>query len=158
DPVFGAVYKICEVQKNGECIPKIKVSETIEKITNPGRKSVYRIYDNTGQAIADLITKAGEKPDLSKPYRYVDPEKPWKVRVFENCTARELQQPVIRGGKRVDKTRSLSELKAFVEKQLKDEIWEEEQRFENPHKHYLDMSPEFYEMKMDLLLKNPSDL
>ena len=126
----------------------------MEKITNPGKKSVYRIYDENGQAIADLITKEGETVDLSEPYRYVDPEKPWKVRMFENCTAKELQQPVIRNGKRVNEPRSLSELKAYVDKQLKEEIWEEEQRFENPHKHYLDMSPEFYEMKMDLLSKS----
>ena len=149
DPVFGAVYKMCEIQINGKKIPKIKISETVEKITNPGRKKVYRIYDEQGQAIADLLTRADETVDLSKPYRYVDPEKPWKNRFFENCTAKELQQPVIRGGKRVNDPVSLQEIKDFV----KDEIWEEEQRFENPHKHYLDMSPAFYELKMELLAK-----
>ena len=153
DPVFGAVYKMCEIQINGKKIPKIKISETVEKITNPGRKKVYRIYDEQGQAIADLLTRADETVDLSKPYRYVDPEKPWKNRFFENCTAKELQQPVIRGGKRVNDPVSLQEIKDFVVRQLKDEIWEEEQRFENPHKHYLDMSPAFYELKMELLAK-----
>ena len=144
---------MCEIQMNGQHIPKIKISETVEKITNPGRKKVYRIYDQEGQAIADLITKADETVDLSKPYRYIDPEKPWKNRFFENCTAKELQQPVIRDGKRVSDPVSLSDIKAFVNHQLTDEIWEEEQRFENPHKHYLDMSPAFYELKMDLLSK-----
>ena len=151
DPVFGAVYKLTSVNKNGETIPKIKVSETPEKITNPGQKKVYRIYDEAGKAIADLITKADETPDLSRPYRYVDPGKPWKNRHFENCTAKELQVPVIVDGKRVYPKQSLQELQDFVASQLRDEIWQEEQRFENPHVHYLDMSPYYYELKMGLL-------
>ncbi|SFT49278.1 nicotinate phosphoribosyltransferase [Lachnospiraceae bacterium XBD2001] len=151
DPVFGAVYKICEVEHEGVRIPKIKVSETVEKITNPGRKRVYRIYDESGKAIADLITKWDEELDLSKPYRYVDPEKPWKTRYFENCTAKELQVQVIAGGKRTREPESLQNLKGFVMTQLCSEIWAEEQRFENPHKHYLDMSPAYYEGKMELL-------
>ncbi|MCR5640220.1 MAG: nicotinate phosphoribosyltransferase [Lachnospiraceae bacterium] len=151
DPVFGAVYKISEVEHNGVRTPKIKVSETVEKITNPGRKRVFRIYDESGKAIADLITKWDETPDLSKPYRYVDPEKPWKNRYFENCTAKELQVQVISAGKRTQKVESLQDLKGYVMTQLCSEIWAEEQRFENPHKHYLDMSPAYYEGKMELL-------
>ena len=151
DPVFGAVYKIVEVNKNGEVIPKIKVSETVEKITNPGNKKLYRIYDDEGKAIADLITRADEKLDLSQPYRYVDPKKPWKNRFFTDCTAKELMVDVIVDGKRVYETEKLSDIRDYVAKQLTDEIWDEEQRFENPHTHYLDMSPEYYELKMSLL-------
>ena len=151
DPVFGAVYKIASVTKNGEVIPKIKISETTEKITNPGEKEVYRIYDENGSAIADLITKKDEELDLSQPYRYVDPKKPWKNRVFENCTAKKLQVPVIVDGKRVVEKRSLDEIRSYVKDQLKNEIWDEEQRFQNPHIHYLDMSPYYYELKMGLL-------
>ena len=151
DPVFGAVYKMVEVNKKRACIPKIKISETFEKITNPGRKRVYSIYDENGQAIADLLTGANETLDLSKPYRYIDPEQPWKQRSFENCTAKELQTLVVKDGKRVAPPTPLTEIQAYVKKQLKEEIWEEEQRFENPHRHYLDMSPSYYELKMDLL-------
>lgn len=151
DPVFGAVYKIVEVNKNGEVIPKIKVSETVEKITNPGNKKLYRIYDDEGKAIADLITRADEELDLSQPYRYVDPKKPWKNRFFTDCTAKELMVDVIVDGKRVYETEKLSDIRDYVAKQLTDEIWDEEQRFENPHTHYLDMSPEYYELKMSLL-------
>ena len=151
DPVFGAVYKMVEVNKKRACIPKIKISETFEKITNPGRKRVYRIYNENGQAIADLLTGWNEALDLSKPYRYIDPEQPWKQRSFENCTAKELQILVVKDGKRVTQQTPLSEIQAFVKKQLHEEIWEEEQRFENPHRHFLDMSPSYYEMKMDLL-------
>lgn len=151
DPVFGAVYKIAAVQKGDRVIPKIKISETTEKITNPGEKEVYRIYDENGSAIADLITKKGEDLDLSQPYRYVDPKKPWKNRMFENCTAKKLQIPMIVEGKRVVEPRSLDEIRSYVKEQLKNEIWDEEQRFQNPHIHYLDMSPYYYELKMGLL-------
>jgi nicotinate phosphoribosyltransferase len=151
DPVFGAVYKIAAVQKGDTVIPKIKISETTEKITNPGEKEVYRIYDENGSAIADLITKKGEKLDFSQPYRYVDPKKPWKNRMFENCTAKKLQIPMIVDGKRVVEPRSLEEIRNYVKDQLKNEIWDEEQRFQNPHIHYLDMSPYYYELKMGLL-------
>ncbi|MBU3804196.1 MAG: nicotinate phosphoribosyltransferase [Candidatus Cellulosilyticum pullistercoris] len=153
DSTFGAVYKIAGVEKDSVCVPRIKVSETVEKITNPGRKKVYRIYNEEGNAIADLITLASETPDLSKPYRYVDPKEPWKNRYFTNCTAKELQQPVIRDGKFVGERQSLESIRQYVRKQLETEIWQEEQRFENPHRHYLDMSPAYYELKMSLLFE-----
>lgn len=151
DPVFGAVYKIAAVEENGVFEPRIKISENVEKITNPGRKEVYRIYDAAGHSVADLITMEGETVDMSAPYRYVDPVKPWKNRYFEGCTAVKLQQPVISGGKRVMPKESLDDIRAYVERQLSDEVWEEEQRFENPHGHYLDMSPAYYELKMNML-------
>ena len=151
DPVFGAVYKLSSVCKDGKEIPKIKLSEMVEKTTNPGRKRLYRIYDKEGKAFADLIAKADETVDLSKPYRFVDPKKPWKNRSYEGCTAKELLVPVIRDGRRACKERSLSEIRDYVQKQLQDEIWSEEQRFENPHIHYLDMSPDYYELKMSLV-------
>lgn len=151
DPVFGAVYKIAAVEENGVFVPRIKVSENVEKITNPGLKKIYRVYCEQGNAIADLITRADEIVDMDKPYRYVDPEKPWKNRYFTNCTVKELQQLVVKDGKRVYQARSLDEIRSYVEQQLETEIWQEEQRFENPHKHYLNMSPNYYELKMSLL-------
>lgn len=151
DPVFGAVYKISAVKENGSFVPRIKVSETVEKITNPGLKQVYRIFGDCGQAVADLITGAEEEVDLTNPYRYVDPEKPWKNRHFENCTAKKLQKLIVKNGRRIAPVQSLEEIRAYVKRQLDTEIWPEEQRFENPHKHYLDMSPAYYEMKMNLL-------
>ena len=151
DPVFGAVYKISAVENNGTYEPRIKVSEAVEKITNPGFKRVYRIYGEEGYAVADLIAGFDEEVDMDRPYRYVDPEKPWKNRFFENCTCKELQQLVIKAGKRTQPARSLEDIRSYVKEQLASEIWQEEQRFENPHKHYLDMSPDYYDMKMSLL-------
>ena len=151
NPVFGAVYKLCAVEENGEMKPRIKVSETVEKITNPGLKDVYRVFNEHGNAIADLITIAGEEIDFSKPYRFVDPESPWKRRSFTNCTVRKLQQPVMIGGRRVYEPQETLEIAAYVHHQLQNEVWEEEQRFENPHGHYLDFSPAYYRMKLQML-------
>ena len=142
------------VEEGDVCIPRIKVSETFEKITNPGRKNVYRVYDVEGHAIADLLTKAGEEPDFSKPYQYVDPHKPWKKRSFIDCRIKSLQKLIIKDGKLVEKLPSLKQIRDFVKYQLEHEIWPEEQRFENPHKHYLDMSPEYYALKNGLLCQN----
>ncbi|MCI9020664.1 MAG: nicotinate phosphoribosyltransferase [Eubacterium sp.] len=151
EPVFGAVYKIVAVEENGVFQPRIKISENTEKITNPGLKKVYRIYDKEGNAIADLLAKSGQVLDFTKPLRYVDPVKPWKNRFFENCTAKELQIPVFQNGKLVYSQPSINEIADYVRHQLSNEIWEEEQRFENPHNHYMDMTPELYEEKMNLL-------
>ena len=135
DPVFGAVYKIAGV----------------EKITNPGFKKVYRVYNDKGRAIADLLTLLEEVPDTTEPYRYIDPEQPWRELYFENCTFKEMKQLIIKDGKLIVTLPTLEELRQYVKDQLDQEIWLEEQRFENPHRHYLDMSPGYYQMKMDLL-------
>ena len=151
DPVFGAVYKIVGIEKQGKWEPRIKVSESVTKITNPGLKNVYRVYSAEGKAIAELLTLPGEKPSTDSPYCYIDPEKPWKELYFENCTFKNMQELVIKDGKQIVKSPTLKEIRAYVQDQLTHEIWEEEQRFENPHSHYLDMSPDYYHMKMDLL-------
>lgn len=151
EPVFGAVYKIAAVEENGTFEPRIKISENVEKITNPGLKQVYRIYDADGQAIADLLATDDQPVDASEKFRYVDPKKPWKNRYFENCTAKALQVPIFKDGKQVYEAPDIREIRAYVKRQLSEEIWEEEQRFENPHEHYVDMTPELYEIKMNLL-------
>ena len=151
EPVFGGVYKLCAVERDGVWEPRIKVSDTVEKTTNPGLKDVYRIYNDRGLAVADLITIAGEELDLTKPYRFIDPVRPWKVLHLENCTAKKMQVQVLKGGRRCYETEKLSDIAGRLRSQLENEIWQEEQRFSNPHRHYLDMSPAYYEMKMELL-------
>ena len=151
EPVFGAVYKIAAVQENGKFEPRIKISENVEKITNPGLKQVYRVYDADGKAIADLLASKDEVVDMSKPFRYVDTQKPWKNRSYENCTAKPLQVQIFSKGEQVYEEPTLDEIRKFVREQLDNEIWAEEQRFENPHLHYMDMTPDLYETKMGLL-------
>lgn len=149
--LLGAVYKIAAVEKNGEYSPRIKISGTVEKITNPGLKKVYRVYDQNGKAKADLIAKIDEEVNMEGDFRFVDPAMPWRNLKFTNCTAKPLQQKIFENGKLVYKLPSLEEIRDYVNRQLGEEIWEEEQRFVNPHIHYMDMTPDYYELKMGLL-------
>ena len=151
DPVFGAVYKLVAVEEDGVFQPRIKMSENVEKLTNPGLKDIYRIYDHHGKAVADMIAVQGEQIDLTQPFRYVDPRKPWKNRFFEGGSAVNLRRLYVRDGERVEDLPPLEEIREYVRRQLAEEIWPEEQRFENPHSHYLDMTPDYYELKMGLL-------
>lgn len=149
--LLGAVYKIAAVEKDGKFEPRIKISGTVEKITNPGLKKVYRIYDQNGKAKADLIAKADEEVNMDGDFRFVDPQMPWRNLKFSNCIAKPLQVKIFENGKRVYELPTLEEIRAYVKKQLEEEIWEEEQRFINPHVHYMDMTPDYYELKMGLL-------
>ena len=154
DPVFGAVYKLCAVTNaEGQFEPRIKVSETVEKITNPGLKRIYRVYNTEGKAFADLI--AGQEgvsyEDVQRGIIVIDPERPWKKRLFRDCTLRELQVKVLEGGKRTQPVPTVKQIAAYVRHQLDNEIWDEEQRFRNPHQHYIDMTTDYYNMKMNML-------
>ena len=151
DAKFGAVYKLAAIKQGDHFVPKIKLSENIGKITNPGVKQLYRVYSDKGASIADLITNAGETPKDGENFTYICPDKPWKPRVFSNCTFRPLLQPLFREGKLVAKLPKLEEIRQYVLRQLQDEVWTEEQRFENPHQHYLDMSEGYYQMKLSLM-------
>ena len=109
--LLGAVYKIAAVEENGVFTPRIKISGTVEKITNPGLKKVYRIYDQNGKAKADLIAKADEEIDMSGMFRFVDPKMPWRNLKFANCTAKPLQVKIFENGKRVYELPALEEIR-----------------------------------------------
>ena len=157
NPVFGAVYKLAAIFRDGKQIPKIKISEMPEKLTNPGFKKIYRVYDESGKAIADYLTLADEIIDPSKPVRFIDSRKYWRNRSFENCTFKELQVPVFKNGELVYKCPPLDEIREYVKNQLNNEIWVEEQRFSNPHTHFFDFSPAMYELKMEMLDESSAD-
>lgn len=153
DPVFGGVYKLAAVMNDeGTFVPKIKISENVEKITNPGKKKLWRVYSReTGYGLADLLTMYDEEVDDSKPFPYVDPVKPWKKMQFENVNIRELQKVIFRDGKLVYDKPALEEIRQYVQEQLKGQVWEEEQRYENPHIHYVDLSRKLYDVKEKML-------
>ncbi len=151
EPVFGGVYKLVAIEKNGNIIPKIKVSENVAKITNPCFKKVYRLFSNsTGKAIADVITLAEETIDSSKEYEIFDPEHTWKRKKVVDFTAVELQVPIFKKGKCVYKSPNLQEIRAYCMEQL-DKIWDEAKRFENPHEYYVDLSEKLWNIKYKLL-------
>ena len=153
-PVLGGVYKLCAIEKDGEIIPKIKLSENVQKITTPGNKRVYRLYDReSGKAAADLITLASETVDDSRPYELFDPDFTWKRKTLTNYTARELLEPLFRKGECVYKERNIEEIKSYCREQI-DTLWDEVTRFENPHNYYVDLSQQLWDVKHELLRKN----
>lgn len=153
-PVLGGVYKLCGVQKDGKVIPKIKLSENVSKITTPGNKRVYRLYDKeSGKAIADLITLVDEILDDSKPYELFDPDFTWKRKLVTDFVSRELLEPVFDKGKCVFNKKSAKEIREYCKQQV-DTLWDEVTRFENPHNYYVDLSQALWDLKHEMLGKN----
>ena len=154
-PVFGGVYKLAAVEdREGNIIPRIKVSENLNKITNPHFKKTYRIFDKaTGKAEADYIAVWDEVVDESRPLELFDPEATWKRKTFTNYTARPLQVQVFRGGELVYKRPALQEIQRYCLEQV-DTLWDEVKRFENPHTYYVDLSQRLWDIKQALLRKN----
>ena len=133
-------------------IPKIKMSENPEKITNPHFKKVYRIYDNeTGTAIADLLTVFDEKINESEPLELFDPIQTWKTKTVTNYTARQLLEPIFLNGECVYDTPKIADIRTYCQKEI-ETLWEEVKRFENPHNYYVDLSKKLWDIKRDLLV------
>lgn len=154
NPAFGGVYKLAAIQKeDGTFLPKIKLSENTEKVTNPGNKTVYRIYDNdTGKIRADYICLAEETFDTEEDLILFDPNEPWKRTRLAggSYTMRELFVPVFLKGACVYQSPSVMEIQAVCTKE-KDTIWNETKRFVNPAKIYVDLSDKLYAIKRELL-------
>ena len=152
EPVFGGVYKLAAVEDAaGGIIPRIKISENVGKITNPGFKKVYRFYDrDTGMAEADYICLHDETVDDSRPLSICDSDVHWKHKVMENYTARELQVPVFKSGELVYRVPGLTEIKDYCARQVAT-LWPEVQRFDNPHNYYVDLSEKLLTLKDEML-------
>ena len=155
EPVFGCVYKLAAVEDEaGNIIPKIKVSENVGKITNPHFKKVYRFYGNdTGKAIADYICLHDEVVDDSQDLEIFDPQATWKRKNIYNFTAKELLVPIFKNGELVYDMPSLPEIQKYCAEQV-DTLWDEVQRFDNPHTYYVDLSQKLWDIKYALLKSN----
>jgi len=152
EPVFGGVYKLAAMEdEDGTIIPKIKISENVEKITNPHFKRLWRFYGNdTGKAIADYLSVYDETVDDSRNLRIFDPEATWKSKEVYDFTARELQVPIFRNGEQVYQTPSLDKIRSYCAEQM-DTLWDEVKRFDNPHNYYVDLSQKLWDIRYDLL-------
>jgi nicotinate phosphoribosyltransferase len=154
EPVFGGVYKLAAVEENGEIISKIKISENIEKITNPGFKKVYRLFDkDSKKAIADVITLADEEIPENKDYELFDPGFIWKRKIATNFFAKRLQERIFDKGECVYTSPPLDKIRDYCKEQV-GTLWEEILRFENPHEYYVDLSKELWELKDQLIKKH----
>ena len=157
NPAFGGVYKLASIQNDkGEMVPTIKISENVAKISDPGDKVIYRIYDESGKIFADLIALAHEKYDESEPLELFDPNEPWKRTVLEpgHFTINPLLVQVFKDGECVYESPGVDEICKLREREL-DSIWEESKRLLNPHEVHVDLSQELYDLKQELL-KNHS--
>ena len=156
NPAFGGVYKLAAIQDDeGNFIPKIKLSENTEKVTNPGNKKIYRIYDKeTGKIKADLICMDDEVYTEDQTMKLFSPSEPWKKTKLApgTYTLRELMIPVFKQGNCVYESPKVMDIRAYCLRE-QDTLWEETKRFVNPHKVYVDLSQKLYDTKIALLDK-----
>ncbi|MCI6609429.1 MAG: nicotinate phosphoribosyltransferase [Ezakiella sp.] len=157
DPVFGGVYKLVAMENDGEIIPKIKISEDVEKITNPGFKQIYRLYDKeTGYMEADLVTLHDEEAPNGEPLEIFHPLFTWKRSVVSNYEAVPLLTQIFKEGKLIYKNPDIEEIRNYAKSEL-DRVWEEVKRLDSPHAYYVDLSQKLYDVRFNLL-KERNDL
>ena len=153
-PSFGGVYKLAAIQnEKGEFVPKIKISENTEKITNPGNKTIYRIYEKaSGKIKADLICFADEVIDPKQDLLLFDPMDTWKKTKLAGgtYTVREILLPIFKNGECLYKSPTLKEIAAYCREE-KDTLWDETKRLFYPHRVYVDLSQKLYAVKQSLL-------
>lgn len=151
-PVMGGVYKLVAVEdEHGDVVPKIKISENVAKITTPCFKQVYRLFDReTDKAIADVVTLFDEVIETDKGYELFDPLHTWKRKSVNNFYAKPLLERIFKNGECIYKSPDVHTIKNYCKSQL-DTLWDELKRFENPHKYYVDLSKQLWQIKNDLL-------
>jgi nicotinate phosphoribosyltransferase len=151
EPVFGGVYKLSGLEKDGQIIPKMKISENVEKITNPGFKKLYRLYDKTTNRVqSDVITLESEPAPEGDDYIIFDPSYTWKRKKLANFNAVNIRQEIFRGGKLVYDLPAVGEIREYCKDQVAT-LWEELLRFENPQAYYVDLSDELWRLRTGLI-------
>ena len=154
-PSFGGVYKLAAImdRHTGKFIPKIKLSENTEKVTNPGNKTIQRIYDKeTGKIIADLICLVDEEFDEKNSLLLFDPIETWKKTHLApgTYTMRELLVPIFKNGECVYESPKVMDIREYCKKE-QETLWDESRRLVNPHEIHVDLSNELWHMKAQLL-------
>lgn len=156
DPVFGGVYKLVAIEKDEKLQAKIKVSENVEKITTPGFKKVYRLYDTeTGKAEADYIALKDEEIDDGEPLVIFDPLFTWKMKKMKNYKAREMQVTIFKDGELVYDEPSLEEIASYRKEEV-ESLWDEVKRYDTPHNYYVDLSQKLWNLKQKLIIEAKS--
>ena len=149
-PALGGVYKLSAVLESNELVPKIKISEDPEKITNPGIKKVVRIYDKFNKAEADLILLEDEEIDLSKELTIFHPTYTWKRKTFRDFKLKELLKPLFINGECLYEKKSVMDIKAYAKKEL-NTLWTQYKRLNSPEKYKVDLSQKLWDLKRDMI-------
>ena len=151
NPALGGVYKMSAEEMNGVFVPRIKISENPIKVTNPGRKRLYRFYDRrTGKALADLIALEDEDFSSGEPLEIFDPENTWKRMTLCDYTVRPLLVPIFENGEQVYVSPSLHAIAEYAKQEM-DSFWDEYKRLHSPHRYKVDLSQKLYDLKHDML-------
>lgn len=151
EPIFGGVYKLTAVEDDGVIIPKIKISENVGKITTPGFKQIYRLYEKkTNKAIADVVTLHDEIINENEPYEIFHPLYTWKRKTIKNFYARKLLVKLFENGLSIYQSPDIHEIKQYCKEQI-DSLWDEVKRFEKPHEYAVDLSKPLWDIKNKLL-------
>jgi len=154
NPSLGGVYKLSAIEDNGVLIPKLKISDTVAKITNPGLKKVVRFYDKlTNKSIADLIMLKDEPLPDGKPFTIFHPEHIWKKTTIKDYYVKELMKDIFIDGKLVYEKPSLKKISDYA-KENREEFWEQYKRIHKPEIFKVDLSDKLYMVKQELLTKN----
>ncbi len=153
-PIFGGVYKLCAIDNKDNIIPKIKISENISKITIPGFKALWRLFDHdSNKALADIITLHNENISEYSPYEIFDPEHTWKRKTIAKFKAKRLLVPIFIKGNKCYNVPSVRDIREYCKNQVST-LWDEVIRFENPHKYYVDLSKNLWSLRNELISKN----
>ncbi len=151
EPVFGGVYKLAALETEGKMIPKIKISENVEKITNPGFKTIWRLFDkDTNRMLADIIALDDEPAPEGDSIVIFDPNATWKKKTITNFYAKNLRERIFEGGKKVYESPDIKEIKEYCAEQM-DLMWDEMKRFENPQTYYVDLSDKLFDLKKNMI-------
>lgn len=156
-PALGGVYKLAAEREDGVWQPRMKVSENVTKITNPGIKKVVRFFNRDGKALADLIALEDEYFPEDQPLTIFDPIQTWKRKTLREFHTRDLMVPVFRQGRRVYELPALVDIQLYARQQL-NTLWSEVRRLTNPHHYIVDLSPQLYELRQKLLLDIDSEV
>ncbi len=153
NPVFDGVYKLAAVEdKDGNIIPRIKISENVGKITTPHFKKVYRFFSKENhKAEADLLSVYNEELDFTKPFELFDPIATWKRKTLEDYEVVELLKPIFINGELVYDLPTIEEIRTYCAEQV-ESLWDEVKRFENPHNYYVDLTQKLWDIKQQLLM------
>lgn len=149
-PALGGVYKLAAIEKDGVMYPKMKFSDNVNKMTNPGYKKVARLYSKAGMAMADLIMLDEEKIDITKPLTIFDPVETWKQMTLKDFTYKNLLVPIFKNGKQVYASPSLEKIREHCKKEFST-FWDEFKRLKKPHIYKVDLSDKLYELKKELM-------
>ncbi len=155
NPVFGGVYKLCAIEKNGVLEPKIKISDNVEKVTNPGFKDIVRLYDENGKIISDQL-RLFDEPMPQGPIKLQAPDAVWKYKIVNNYTPYKIRKKMMENGKIICKRRTIEEKRRYVQTQL-NTLWEENKRLINPQTFILNLSPALQTLKTELLKEHAKE-